>query len=86
VISSGDRGSNSCKSARICQKEALQPVEIDVNALVKNGQIIVATLGRQIEISQPWADVWPALSIQAARSALVNLAINARDAMPTAER
>jgi len=63
----------------------LQPVEIDVNALVNEvGRLLAPTLGRQIEIKTALdADVWPALVDPGQlSSALVNLAINARDAMP----
>jgi CheY-like chemotaxis protein len=63
----------------------LQPVEIDVNGLVNEvSRLLSPTLGRQIEIKTVLGnDVWAALVDPGQlSSALVNLAINARDAMP----
>ena len=67
------------------RKQPLRPRETDVNALVDEVvELLSPTLGRQIQIATALSDqVWPALvdRIQLS-SALVNLAINARDAMP----
>jgi PAS domain S-box-containing protein len=68
------------------RKQPLRPIEIDVNALVGEVvELLSPTLGRQISIQTSLsADVWPALVDPAQlSSALVNLAINARDAMPS---
>ena len=67
------------------RKQPLRPLETDVNALVEEVvQLLLPTLGRQIEIETAFGDLgWPALVDRSQlSSALVNLAINARDAMP----
>jgi PAS domain S-box-containing protein len=67
------------------RKQPLQPREIDVNTLlVESAKLMWPTLGEQIEIEPMLADdVWPALvDPNQLTSALLNLAINARDAMP----
>ena len=67
------------------RKQPLQPVETDVNALVEEVvKLLLPTLGRQIEIEKVFAEQgWPALVDRSQlSSALVNLAINGRDAMP----
>jgi CheY-like chemotaxis protein len=67
------------------RKQPLRPLETDVNALVEEVvQLLSPTLGRQIEIETALSDqAWPALIDRGQlSSALVNLAINARDAMP----
>ena len=67
------------------RKQPLRPRETDVNALVEEVvQLLSPTLGRQIVIETALSElVWPALVDRGQlSSALVNLAINARDAMP----
>ena len=67
------------------RKQPLRPRETNVNALVEEVvQLLSPTLGRQIEIETALSDqAWPALIDRGQlSSALVNLAINARDAMP----
>jgi PAS domain S-box-containing protein len=67
------------------RKQPLRPRETDVNVLVEEVvQLLSPTLGRQIVIETALNDVvWPALVDRGQlSSALVNLAINARDAMP----
>jgi PAS domain S-box-containing protein len=86
ISEAADRGSElTANLLAFARKQPLQPVEIDVNALVNEvGRLLSPTLGRQIEIKTVLGgDVWPAL-VDPGRlsSALVNLAINARDAMP----
>jgi len=86
ISEAADRGSElTANLLAFARKQPLQPVEIDVNALVNEvGRLLSPTLGRQIEIkSALGGDVWPALVDPGQlSSALVNLAINARDAMP----
>jgi PAS domain S-box-containing protein len=86
ISEAADRGSElTANLLAFARKQPLQPVEIDVNALVNEvGRLLSPTLGRQIEIKTALdADVWPALVDPGQlSSALVNLAINARDAMP----
>jgi PAS domain S-box-containing protein len=67
------------------RRQPLRPLETDVNALVQEVvQLLSPTLGRQIEIETVFSEQgWPALvDPSQLSSALVNLAINARDAMP----
>ena len=69
--------------------EPLQPIETDVNVLVGEVvQLLLPTLGRQIEIETVFDEQgWPALVDRSQlSSALVNLAINGRDAMPDGGR
>ena len=71
------------------RKQPLRPRETNVNALVEEVvQLLSPTLGRQIEIETALSDqAWPALVDRGQlSSALVNLAINARDAMPEGGR
>ena len=71
------------------RKQPLRPLETDVNALVEEVvKLLSPTLGRQIEIETALNDLaWPALVDRSQlSSALVNLAINARDAMPDGGR
>jgi PAS domain S-box-containing protein len=67
------------------RKQPLQPRETDINALmVDSGKLLRPALGEHIEIETSlMPDVWPALvDPNQLSSALLNLAINARDAMP----
>ena len=67
------------------RKQPLQPVETDINALIAGSlKLLRPTLGEQIEIeSKCAADAWPALvDPTQLTSAILNLAVNARDAMP----
>jgi len=86
ISEAADRGaaltSNLLAFAR---KQPLQPAEIDVNDLIEEiAQLLLATFDKQIEITTRLDDkVWPALVDRGQlSSALLNLAINARDAMP----
>jgi signal transduction histidine kinase len=67
------------------RKQPLQPNETDINALViETARLLRPTLGEGIEIeSMLGDDAWPALIDRSQLStAILNLAINARDAMP----
>ena len=67
------------------RKQPLQPRATDINALVvAAGKLLRPTLGEQVEITvRPENEVWPALVDEPQlTNAILNLAINARDAMP----
>jgi PAS domain S-box-containing protein len=67
------------------RKQPLQPREIDVNGLVlEAAKLLHPTLGEQIEISPKLStDAWPAMvDPSQLTTAVLNLALNARDAMP----
>jgi PAS domain S-box-containing protein len=67
------------------RRQTLQPRETDLNTLVTDAvKLLRPTLGEQIEIESTLAGAaWPALiDPSQLTSALLNLAINARDAMP----
>ena len=67
------------------RKQPLQPREVDVNALIlETAKLLRPTLGEQIEIAPLLAaDTWTALvDPSQLTTAILNLALNARDAMP----
>ena len=67
------------------RRQALQPRRIDVNTMVlETTRLLRPTLGEHIEIrAMLSADVWPAtIDPTQLSTALLNLAVNARDAMP----
>jgi PAS domain S-box-containing protein len=67
------------------RKQPLQPRETDLNALILNAQkLFRPSLGEQIEIEAILdANAWPALvDPTQLTTVLLNLAVNARDAMP----
>ncbi|PDT91389.1 hybrid sensor histidine kinase/response regulator [Bradyrhizobium sp. Y36] len=67
------------------RRQPLEPREIDVNALVvETAKLLKPILGEHIEIDTRLADdVWSAMADPSQlSSAIVNLAVNARDAMP----
>jgi PAS domain S-box-containing protein len=67
------------------RRQPLQPRVIDVNGMVTaTAKLLKPTLGEHIEIRQVLAgDAWSALADSSQLSAaIVNLAVNARDAMP----
>ncbi len=67
------------------RKQPLQPREIDVNGLIlETAKLLHPTLGEQIEIAPKLAvDAWPTMvDPSLLTTAILNLALNARDAMP----
>jgi PAS domain S-box-containing protein len=67
------------------RKQPLQPRETDINALViDSAKLLRPALGERIEIESSLAEnLWPALvDPTQLTTALLNLAVNARDAMP----
>jgi signal transduction histidine kinase/ActR/RegA family two-component response regulator len=67
------------------RKQPLQPTNIDINVLVlETARLLRSTLGEQIEIDTTLdGDPWSALADPSQLgNALINLAVNARDAMP----
>src|SRR3979490_1331816 len=86
ISEAADRGAQLTASLlAFARKQPLQPVEIDVNELIREAERLLSpTLGKQIEAETALsADAWPAfVDGSQLTSALVNLAINARDAMP----
>jgi len=86
IDEAAERGANLTKHLlAFARKQPLQPVELDVNALVlEAAKLLHPTLGEHIEITPLLAeDAWTALADpNQLATAVLNLAINARDAMP----
>ncbi|MBR0952723.1 PAS domain S-box protein [Bradyrhizobium canariense] len=86
IDDAAERGAQLTKHLlAFARKQPLQPREIDVNALVlEAAKLLHPTLGEQITIMpQLTEDAWPALIDPGQLStAILNLALNARDAMP----
>ncbi|ANW05598.1 hybrid sensor histidine kinase/response regulator [Bradyrhizobium icense] len=86
IDEAAERGANLTKHLlAFARKQPLQPVEVDVNALVlEAAKLLHPTLGEHIEITPLLAeDAWTALvDPNQLSTAVLNLAINARDAMP----
>ncbi|MDA9405488.1 MULTISPECIES: PAS domain S-box protein [unclassified Bradyrhizobium] len=86
IDDAAERGAQLTKHLlAFARKQPLQPREIDVNALVlEAAKLLHPTLGEQITIMpQLTEDAWPTLVDPGQLStAILNLALNARDAMP----
>ena len=86
IDDAAERGAQLTKHLlAFARRQPLQPVEIDINSLiVESARLLHPTLGEQIEISPKLADgAWPTLvDPNQLTSAVLNLALNARDAMP----
>jgi PAS domain S-box-containing protein len=86
ISEAADRGAElTAHLLAFARKQPLQPRETDVNRLiVESAKLMRPTLGEHIEIeSMPMGELWTALvDPSQLSSALLNLAINARDAMP----
>ncbi|KRQ96274.1 PAS domain S-box protein [Bradyrhizobium valentinum] len=86
IDEAAERGANLTRHLlAFARKQPLQPLEVDVNALVlEAAKLLHPTLGEHIEITPLLAeDAWTALvDPSQLTTAVLNLAINARDAMP----
>jgi CheY-like chemotaxis protein len=86
ISEAADRGAELTRLLlAFARKQPLRPDDTDVNALVAGLQSLLRpTLGEQIEVETALAaNVWPIYVDRGQlESALVNLAVNARDAMP----
>jgi PAS domain S-box-containing protein len=86
IDEAAERGAGLTKHLlAFARKQPLQPREVDVNALVlETAKLLRPTLGEQIEIAPLLAaDAWTALvDPSQLTTAILNLALNARDAMP----
>ena len=86
IDEAAERGANLTKHLlAFARKQPLQPLEVDVNALVlEAAKLLHPTLGENIEITPLLAeDAWTALvDPNQLTTAVLNLALNARDAMP----
>lgn len=86
IDDAAERGAQLTKHLlAFARKQPLQPREIDVNALiVEAAKLLHPTLGEHIEITPKLAgEAWPAIvDPNQLTTAILNLALNARDAMP----
>jgi PAS domain S-box-containing protein len=86
IDDAADRGAQLTKHLlAFARKQPLRPREIEVNSLiVEAAKLLRPTIGEQIEVSPKLAaDAWPAMVDPSQLStAILNLALNARDAMP----
>jgi PAS domain S-box-containing protein len=86
IDEAAERGANLTRHLlAFARKQPLQPLEVDVNSLVlEAAKLLHPTLGENIEITPLLAeDAWTALvDPNQLTTAILNLALNARDAMP----
>ncbi|WP_454622354.1 MASE4 domain-containing protein [Bradyrhizobium cenepequi] len=86
IDEAAERGANLTKHLlAFARKQPLQPVEVDVNALIlEAAKLLRPTLGEHIEVTPMLAeDAWTAMvDPNQLTTAILNLALNARDAMP----
>jgi signal transduction histidine kinase/ActR/RegA family two-component response regulator len=86
IDQAADRGAELTRHLlAFARKQPLRPRETDVNALiVETARLLRPTLGEIVEIESVLeGDAWPALvDPNQLTSAMLNLAVNARDAMP----
>jgi PAS domain S-box-containing protein len=86
IDEAAERGADLTKHLlAFARKQPLQPREVDVNALiVEAAKLLLPTLGEQVQIEPLLApDAWTALvDPSQLTTAILNLALNARDAMP----
>lgn len=90
VLSAARRGASlTNRLLMVANRRALQPVSTDLNALVRDlASLLGATLGEGMSLGTVLADDLPPCLVDPGglESAIVNLAINARDAMPDGGR
>lgn len=86
ILRAGENGASLTKSLlAFSRQQPLDPERVDVNAFVDaTTAMLVRTLGESVQIRLLLADnLWdPAVDRAQLENALINLAINARDAMP----
>jgi PAS domain S-box-containing protein len=86
IDDAAERGAQLTKHLlAFARKQPLQPREVDVNSLaMEAAKLLHPTLGEQIEVSPKLSeDAWSALvDPNQLTTAILNLALNARDAMP----
>jgi PAS domain S-box-containing protein len=86
IDEAAERGANLTKHLlAFARKQPLRPLDVDVNALVlEAAKLLHPTLGENVEITPLLAeDAWTALvDPNQLTTAVLNLALNARDAMP----
>ena len=86
IDDAAERGAQLTKHLlAFARKQPLQPREVDVNALaMEAAKLLHPTLGEHIEVSPKLSeDAWPALADpNQLTTAILNLSLNARDAMP----
>jgi PAS domain S-box-containing protein len=87
IDEAAERGANLTKHLlAFARRQPLQPREVDVNALIlETVKLLRPTLGEHIQIDPLLAgNAWPALvDPNQLTTAILNLSLNARDAMPT---
>jgi CheY-like chemotaxis protein len=86
ILQASERGTDLTRlMLAFSRRQPLQPKSVDVNGLIRSTtRLLNRTLGEDIAIAlRPGADVEPALVDEPQlETALLNIAINARDAMP----
>jgi PAS domain S-box-containing protein len=86
IDEAAERGANLTKHLlAFARKQPLQPVEVDINVLIlEAAKLLRPTLGEHIEVTPMLAeDAWTAMvDPNQLITAILNLALNARDAMP----
>jgi PAS domain S-box-containing protein len=86
IDDAADRGAQLTRHMlAFARKQPLQPREVEINSLILEAtNLLRPTIGEQVEVSPKLAaDAWPAMVDPSQLStAILNLALNARDAMP----